>query len=190
MPIETSDGYFTASYGGRYNVAYTVIDNDYNTTKIKHAVWVRGDGELSAFENELYTSDVTVNAGWSAKFERSRTYAGSRGALKVESIGETNRELCFNVDTDLSGLFTDICVMVYNPTVTAFENLAIFVTDGEHVVQTVSTLNPKKWTALAITREYILSNCSEFDFTSAKVGIKQTDGASIDTFYIDDAKIR
>ena len=188
--IETSDGYFTASYGGRYNVAYTVIDNDYNTTKIKHAVWVRGTGELSAFENELYTSDVTVNAGWSATFERSRTYAGSRGALKVESIGETNRELCFNVDTDLSGLFTDICVMVYNPTVTAFENLAIFVTDGEHVVQAVSTLNPKKWTALAITREYILSNCSEFDFTSAKVGIKQTDGASIDTFYIDDAKIR
>ncbi|MBQ7369767.1 MAG: hypothetical protein IJW58_02185 [Clostridia bacterium] len=188
--IESENGKFTANYGGRYSIAYTVTDSDYNTTKVKHGVWVRGVGELSAFEDELYSADVVCEEGWKGTLDYNRTYAGSRGSLKVSAVGDSDLSLSFTNAVNLSTDFTDICGMIYNPTSTAMENLAIFVTDGVNVVESVSSLNPKKWTEIAISRAYILSVCPDFDFSNVTVGVKQLGDNKVETFYLDAVKVR
>lgn len=188
--VESENGKFTATYGGRYSVAYTVTDGDFNTTRIKHGVYVRGVGELSSFEDEIYLSDVLFDEGWSATIDYNRTYAGSRGSLKVSAKGETGLALRIDREMNLSVGFTDVCAMIYNPTSTAIENLAIYASDGLNTVELCSTLTPKKWTEIAITREYILTVCPNFDFSNAKFGIKQLGGDKVDNFYLDSVKIR
>lgn len=183
--IEVTDGKFTATYGGRYCVAYTVTDSDFNTTKIRKGVFVRDVGEISAFEDGLYLSDVTVGSGYTATMEYSRTYSGSRGSLKVQKTAEENLQLTFNDNLDYTSAFTDISAMIYNPTSYAIDNLEIYVTDGVHTVAAANSLTPKKWTALTITRAYILQQCPAFDFTNATVGIRQGNGEKVATFYVD-----
>ena len=187
--VESDGESFTATHGGKYNVAYTVTDSDYNTTKIKHGVWVRGTGELSGFEHELYAADAVAGEGWTATLDYDRTYAGSRGALKVQAGESEEKYLQFTAAIDLTGAFTQISAMIYNPSVAAIENLAIYVTDGVNTVEVCNSLNPKKWTALTVSREYILSACASFDFAHAIVGLKQAEGAPVGTFYVDDVKM-
>lgn len=190
--LETENGVFTATYGGRYCVAYTATDADYNTTKIKHGVWVRGVGEVSAFEDTLYMQDISTEegCGWTTSLELGRTYAGSRGALKVQKTGEENLRLYFENLTAYDKNFTKISAMIYNPSVTAIESLAFFITDGTNTVQFSAPLTAKKWTELALTKEYVLAQCPAFNFETVRFGVMQAEGVAVANFYVDNVLIK
>ena len=191
--VENQNGKFSAKYGGRYCIAYTATDASYNTTKIKQGLWVRDRGEISTFEDELYFSDVLLGAdcGWKAAIDYDRTYAGSRGALKVTKTKEDHLKLYFNSRGMLAESFGAISAAVYNPAVTDAENIALFIEDGEgRTVYATARLLAKKWSEIQLSREYILSRQPGFDFSSAKIGVMQTDGEAVPTFYLDNVYVK
>lgn len=191
--VENQNGKFSAKYGGRYCIAYTATDASYNTTKIKQGLWVRDRGEISTFEDELYFSDVLLGAdcGWMAAIDYDRTYAGSRGALKVIKTKEDHLKLYFNSRGMLAESFGAISAAVYNPAVTDAENIALFIEDGEgRTVYATARLLAKKWSEIQLSREYILSRQPGFDFSSAKIGVMQTDGEAVPTFYLDNVYVK